>query len=97
MLPHDRIAYSPIVERPPLRLPNGARVAVWAIVEQIYADTSDSARVMALAVHPYIMGAPHGLKYFRRIFETIRKKDDVLFWTGTQIVDWCVRAGPKAS
>jgi len=38
--------------------------------EQIYADAEDSARVMALVVHPYIMGAPHRLKYFRRIFET---------------------------
>jgi allantoinase len=63
--------------------------------EQIYADAADSARIMALSVHPYIMGAPHRLKYFRRIFEVIRKKDDVLFWTGAQIVDWYLRAGPK--
>jgi allantoinase len=51
---------------------------------------------MAMAVHPYIMGAPHRAKYFRRIFETIRKKSDVLFWTGAQIADWFVGAGPKA-
>ena len=50
--------------------------------EQIYADAEDSARVMALVVHPYIMGAPHRLKYFRKIFENIRKKPDVMFWTG---------------
>jgi len=31
-LPKDRIAYSPIVDRPPLRLPGDARVAVWTIV-----------------------------------------------------------------
>jgi len=31
-LPKDRIAYSPIVERPPLRLPGDARIAVWTIV-----------------------------------------------------------------
>lgn len=31
-LPKHRIPYSPIVERPPLRLPGGARVAVWTIV-----------------------------------------------------------------
>jgi allantoinase len=28
---HDRIRFSPIVDRPPLRWPNGARVAVWVI------------------------------------------------------------------
>ena len=45
--------------------------------EQIYADAEDSARVMAIVVHPYIMGAPHRLKYFRNIFAQIKKKPDV--------------------
>jgi peptidoglycan/xylan/chitin deacetylase (PgdA/CDA1 family) len=64
--------------------------------EQIYADSATSARIMALSMHPYIMGAPHRVKYLRRIFEVIRKKSDVLFWTGAQIADWFVAAGPKA-
>ena len=64
--------------------------------EQIYADAEDSARVMALVVHPYIMGAPHRLKYFRKIFENIRKKSDVAFMTGEQIFDWYLSVGPKA-
>jgi len=62
--------------------------------EQIYADAAASARVMALSVHPYIMGAPHRLKYLRRIFEVIRGKHDVKFWTGAQIADWFLAAGP---
>lgn len=64
--------------------------------EQIYADAADSARVMALSVHPYIMGAPHRVKYLRRVFEVMRKKPGVLFWTGAQIADWYLGAGPKA-
>jgi len=64
--------------------------------EQIYSDAEDSARVMALVVHPYIMGAPHRLKYFRKIFENIRKKSDVAFMTGEQIFDWYLKVGPKA-
>ena len=64
--------------------------------EQIYGDAADSARVMALVVHPYIMGVPHRLKYFRRIFETIRKNSDVAFMTGEQILDWYLSVGPKA-
>ena len=63
--------------------------------EQIYKDAKGSARVMAISVHPYIMGAPHRAKYFRRIFEKIRKKRDVLFWTGSQIADWYMKVGPK--
>ena len=31
-LPKDRIPYSAIVDRPPLKLPDGARMAVWTIV-----------------------------------------------------------------
>ncbi len=63
--------------------------------EQLYADAKDSARVMAISVHPYIMGAPHRAKYFYKIFEQIRKKKDVLFWTGEQIADWYLKVGPK--
>jgi len=63
--------------------------------EQLYADAKDSARVMAISVHPYIMGAPHRVKYFRKVFEKIREKKDVLFWTGDQIADWYLMTGPK--
>jgi hypothetical protein len=66
--------------------------------EQIYADARamGSARVMAISVHPYIMGAPHRAKYFRMIFEKIRGRSDVLFWTGSQIADWFKQVGPNA-
>jgi allantoinase len=47
-----------------------------------------SARVMALVVHPYIMGAPHRLKYFRNVLAHIRQHRDVLFWTGEEILNW---------
>jgi len=42
------------------------------------------------------MGAPHRVKYLSRIFELIRKRSDVQFWTGAEIADWFVAAGPKA-
>ena len=63
--------------------------------EQLYADSRDSARVMALVVHPYIMGAPHRLKYYRKALENIRKHQDVVFWTGAQILDWFLEQNPK--
>jgi len=56
--------------------------------EQLYADAAGSARVMALVVHPYIMGVPHRLKYFRQALEHIRAHRDVVFWTGAEILDW---------
>ena len=32
MLPRERAEYSAIVDRPPLKLPGGARMIVWTIV-----------------------------------------------------------------
>jgi len=63
--------------------------------EQLYADSKDSARIMALVVHPYIVGAPHRLKYYRQALEHIRKREDVLFWTGEQIFEWYTSLYPK--
>jgi len=56
--------------------------------EQLYDDARESARIMALVAHPYIMGAPHRLRYFREALEHIRSRPGVFFWTGEQILDW---------
>jgi peptidoglycan/xylan/chitin deacetylase (PgdA/CDA1 family) len=55
---------------------------------QLYYDAAQSARVMALVVHPYIVGAPHRLRYFRDALAHIRDHSNVLFWTGEEILDW---------
>jgi peptidoglycan/xylan/chitin deacetylase (PgdA/CDA1 family) len=64
--------------------------------EQIYDDSPHSARIMALVVHPYIMGAPHRLKYFAAALEHIKRYNDVVFWTGEQIFDWYLLQRPDA-
>jgi allantoinase len=56
--------------------------------EQVHANSVGSARIMALVVHPYIMGAPHRLKYLRNALAHIREHPDVLFWTGEEILEW---------
>ena len=56
--------------------------------EQLYADAEPSARVMALVVHPYIMGVPHRLRYFREALEHIRSKPEIVFMAGAEIRDW---------
>jgi len=58
--------------------------------EQLYADAKESARVMALVVHPYLMGVPHRLRYFREALEHIAARPGVVFMTGEEIYDWYV-------
>jgi peptidoglycan/xylan/chitin deacetylase (PgdA/CDA1 family) len=56
--------------------------------EQLVVDAEGSARVMALVVHPYIMGAPHRLAYFRRAVAHIAGSGEAAMFTGEQILDW---------
>src|ERR1041385_3816587 len=56
MLPTDRIAYSAIAERPPLKLPGGARMAIWVIVNAEEWDPKDTMPRTVLT--PPAGGAP---------------------------------------
>ncbi|MFJ6650517.1 polysaccharide deacetylase family protein [Streptomyces sp. NPDC091290] len=56
------------------------------LLEDARAD--NSARVMALVVHPYIMGAPHRMKYLDLALQHIAGHDEATFCTGEQIHDW---------
>ena len=54
-LPKDRVAYSAIVDRPTLRLPNDARIAVWTIVN---VEEWSIERAMPRTVLPPPYGQP---------------------------------------
>jgi hypothetical protein len=43
---------------------------------------------MGIAVHPYISGAAHRIKYIDKIFEYMKEHEGVLFMTGEEILDW---------
>jgi peptidoglycan/xylan/chitin deacetylase (PgdA/CDA1 family) len=55
MIPSQRADYSAIVDRPPLKLPGGARMVVWTIVN---LEVWDIARAMARQVLPAPTGQP---------------------------------------
>jgi hypothetical protein len=64
---------------------------------QFHQAVARSARIMALVAHPYIMGTPHRLKYFRDTLARVRDHREVLFWTGEEILGWFLReAGPAS-
>lgn len=75
----DRFAYSPIVDRPPLRWPNGARVALWVCPNiEHYEFLPDPVRVRdpwPRTPHPDVLG--YGMKDYGnrvglwRMFETM--------------------------
>jgi allantoinase len=56
--------------------------------DRLYAEGKDRAKVMALAIHPYISGQPHRIKYLEAIYDYVGRHDGVLHWNGEQILDW---------
>jgi len=56
--------------------------------DRLYQEGEQSARVMAISVHPYITGVPHRIGYFEKLYEYIRQRPGVMLWTGEQILDW---------
>jgi allantoinase len=56
--------------------------------ERLYAESKSRAKIMSIAVHPYISGTPYRIKYFEQVLATLKKKPGVVFWTGEQILDW---------
>jgi allantoinase len=62
--------------------------------DRLYAEGARSPRVMALAVHPYISGVPHRMKYFEAVYDYIRKRKGVWMATGEEIYE-CYAAGQK--
>ncbi|RPI44735.1 MAG: polysaccharide deacetylase [Betaproteobacteria bacterium] len=56
--------------------------------ERLYEEGRERAKIMAIAVHPYISGVPHRIKYFEQVLEALRERPGVVFWTGERILRW---------
>src|SRR6185295_1282319 len=56
--------------------------------DRLYAESAERAKFCALAIHPYISGQPHRIKYLEQIYDYINKHEGVLHWNGEQIYDW---------
>jgi allantoinase len=56
--------------------------------DRLYLEGKDIPRVMAISIHPYLTGAPHRIKYLEALYDYILGHQDVVMWTGAEILDW---------
>jgi allantoinase len=56
--------------------------------DRLYEESAASCRVMAIAVHPYISGVPHRIRYLEELYRHVLGKPGVVHWTGEAILDW---------
>ena len=57
---------------------------------RLYAEGKHRAKIMPLAIHPYIGGQPHRIKYLEAIYDYVDRFEGVLHWNGAEILDWYI-------
>ncbi len=60
--------------------------------DRLYAEGQQRAKIVPLAIHPYISGQPHRIKYLEEIYDYARGFEGVLYWTGEEILQWYSKA-----
>lgn len=63
-----------------------------ATLETFEREAARQPRVLTLALHPHIIGAPHVAPYLERSLDLLCARDDVVFMTSSEIGDWFIAA-----
>jgi peptidoglycan/xylan/chitin deacetylase (PgdA/CDA1 family) len=67
-------------------------------LDTLYEEGADSGRVMAISLHPYLVGQPHRARYLDRALAYIAAHSHVWLATGSEILDaYLSQAGGDAS
>lgn len=56
--------------------------------DRLYMEGAQSARIMAISIHPFLTGVPHRIRYLEELYDYILSHAGVLMWTGSEILDW---------
>jgi allantoinase len=60
--------------------------------DRLYEEGRERAKIVAVAIHPYISGQPFRIKYLEQIYEYANRHAGVLHWNGAEILDWYLAA-----
>jgi allantoinase len=66
---------------------------LWTL-ETFEEELKTNCRVMVLPLHPHLVGVPHRMNWFNRILDLLLKRDDTVFFNGSQIADWYASVEP---
>ncbi|HTC18367.1 MAG TPA: polysaccharide deacetylase family protein [Stellaceae bacterium] len=56
--------------------------------DRLYQEGAARAKILCFAIHPYISGVPHRIKYLEAFLDYAASKPGTAFWTGETILDW---------
>lgn len=103
-----RTAHGPLVTLPytvelndiPTMVLQGHESPYWLrkcrdMFDRYYLEGAERPKIMAIAIHPYISGQPHRIRYLEAVYGYINRHAGVLHWNGAEILDW-YRSTPVA-
>jgi allantoinase len=61
--------------------------------DTLYTEGAQSGRVMAICLHPYLIGVPHRIGGLDSALQYVRSHDQVWFATGEEIVRHWLQSG----
>jgi peptidoglycan/xylan/chitin deacetylase (PgdA/CDA1 family) len=56
--------------------------------DRLYEEGASRPRIMSIAIHPYISGQPHRIKYLEEVYAHINAHPGVIHWHGAEIYRW---------
>jgi peptidoglycan/xylan/chitin deacetylase (PgdA/CDA1 family) len=59
-----------------------------AALETLHAESAESPRILAIALHPYLTGAPHRIAVLDRILTLARQRYGATALTAGELTDW---------
>jgi peptidoglycan/xylan/chitin deacetylase (PgdA/CDA1 family) len=102
-----KTAHGPLVTLPysvetndiPMMLVQHHEAAYWTqkcldSFERYYEEGAQRAKILAIAIHPYISGQPFRINYLEDLYKKLNRRKGVLHWNGEQILHWYLKSRP---
>ncbi len=63
-------------------------------VQTFDREMKKQVRVLALGLHPHLIGVPHRIGYLAKMLDLLQSRKDTVFMQGEQIADWFAKVSP---
>ncbi len=66
-------------------------------LEAFQPELEHQPRILAIGLHPHLIGVPHRIGYLKRMLDDLMAHDNVVFMNGSQILDWFLAADSEGA
>jgi len=56
--------------------------------KRLYEESAERPKIISIAIHPYISGQPHRIRYLEEIYAEVAEYAGVVHMNGAELYDW---------